>query len=237
MEESKIRFLNGNALKIIGLICMVIDHVGYMFFEDCALLRIIGRLSFPIFAFMIAEGCKYTKNKLRYFLSVFLLALTCQIAVFIFDGSTKIYSLMSLAISIPIIYLLQVFKKNLFVKNKTKYIYGCLLIFSVLSVCVLNKFIEIDYGFWGTMLAVFASLFKNEKGKEDNLYLSLAFLGIGLIFLAMSTFVEQYYALLSLPLLCLYSGKRGNLNMKWFFYLFYPAHFVILELIYLIICR
>ena len=159
--KNKLGFLNGNILKIIGLICMVIDHVGYMFFEDCMILRIIGRLSFPIFAFMIAEGCKYTKNKLKYFLSVFLVALVCQIAVFVFDGSTKIYSLMSLAIAIPIIYLLQLFK----MKEK-KYVYGSLFVLSIASLYFVNGFIEIDYGFWGTMLAVLASLFKRERDKS-----------------------------------------------------------------------
>ena len=110
-----------------------------------------------------------------------------------------------------------------------------LFILSIASLYFVNRIIEIDYGFWGTMLAVLASLFKREKDKEDNLYLSLGLLAIGLIFLAMNSFVEQYYALLVLPILALYSGKRGNLNLKWFFYLFYPLHFVVLELIYLII--
>ena len=235
MENNKTRFLSGNVLKIIGLISMVIDHVGYMFFENCMWLRIIGRLSFPIFAFMIAEGCKYTSNKLKYFLSVFVVALVCQVGVFVFDGSTKIYSLMSLAISIPIIYLLQLFKKSLFNKDKSKYVYGILFILSIVTLYFLNKIIEIDYGFFGTILVVLTSLFKREKGKEDNLYLDLILMGIGLILLAKFTFVDQYYALLSLPILGLYSGKRGKLNMKWFFYLFYPLHFVVLELIYLII--
>ena len=55
--------LSGNALKIIAAISMVIDHVGLMFFPTLKILRIIGRLAYPIFAFMIAEGCYYTKNK------------------------------------------------------------------------------------------------------------------------------------------------------------------------------
>ena len=116
---------------------------------------------------------------------VTLVALVCQIAVFVFDGSTKIYSLMSLAIAIPLIYLLQLFKKN-----EKKYIYGSLFILSIASLYFVNRIIEIDYGFWGTMLAVLASLFKREKDKEDNLYLSLGLLAIGLIFLAMNSFVE-----------------------------------------------
>ena len=66
--------LSGNALKIIAAVAMTIDHVGLMFFPQLKVLRIIGRIALPIFAFMIAEGCRYTRNKLRYFLTVFLLA-------------------------------------------------------------------------------------------------------------------------------------------------------------------
>ena len=63
--------LTGNALKIIAAISMFIDHMGLIFFPGVELFRILGRIALPIFAFMIAEGCKYTKNRLRYFLSVF----------------------------------------------------------------------------------------------------------------------------------------------------------------------
>ena len=51
-----------------------------MFFPKIELLRVIGRLSFPIFAYMIAEGSYYTKHKLRYFLMVFILGVICQVA-------------------------------------------------------------------------------------------------------------------------------------------------------------
>jgi hypothetical protein len=64
MSESR-GFLTGNQLKLIAAGAMLADHVGLMFFPEAELLRIIGRLAFPIFAFMIAEGCKYTRNKLR----------------------------------------------------------------------------------------------------------------------------------------------------------------------------
>ena len=63
----KIRFLSGNMLKVIAAITMTVDHIGVIFFPSSNILRIIGRIAFPIFAFMIAEGCKYTKNKFRYF--------------------------------------------------------------------------------------------------------------------------------------------------------------------------
>ena len=59
--------LTNNQLKIIAMISMLIDHIGVAMFPNVMILRIIGRLAFPIFAYMIAEGCFYTKNKARYF--------------------------------------------------------------------------------------------------------------------------------------------------------------------------
>ena len=80
MDRSKgIGILSGNALKIIAAISMVIDHTGVIFFPDVLIFRIIGRLGLPIFAFMIAEGCRYTKNKLKYFLSLLILGTACQL--------------------------------------------------------------------------------------------------------------------------------------------------------------
>ena len=67
--------LSGNALKIIAAITMFIDHMGLMLFPKTLIFRYIGRLAFPIFAFMIAEGCRYTRNRLRYWGGLSALAL------------------------------------------------------------------------------------------------------------------------------------------------------------------
>ena len=57
--------LNGNHLKLIAAFSMLLDHAGILLFPQIRMLRIIGRLAYPIFAFMIAEGCRYTKNKAK----------------------------------------------------------------------------------------------------------------------------------------------------------------------------
>ncbi|MBQ8005101.1 MAG: hypothetical protein IJ303_02170, partial [Clostridia bacterium] len=67
---------------------MLADHIGMIFFPNIQIFRIIGRLAFPIFAFMIAEGCRYTKNKARYFFTVFVLGIICQTAYFRYNGDT-----------------------------------------------------------------------------------------------------------------------------------------------------
>lgn len=54
--------MNRNQLKIIACISMLIDHIGYVLFPDVTVLRLIGRIAMPIFAFFIGEGCLYTKT-------------------------------------------------------------------------------------------------------------------------------------------------------------------------------
>ena len=61
-----LRFLSGNMIKIIAAILMVIDHIGVICGIQDGILRILGRISMPLFAFMISEGAKHTKNKAKY---------------------------------------------------------------------------------------------------------------------------------------------------------------------------
>ena len=71
MLLKKYEILNANVLKIIALISMVIDHVGVMLFPNALWLRCLGRISLPIFAYMIAEGCHHTRNPKKIFSSHF----------------------------------------------------------------------------------------------------------------------------------------------------------------------
>lgn len=70
--------MNRNILKSIACISMLIDHIGYLLFPNILIFRLIGRLAMPIFSFFIAEGCRHTSNRFRYFLRIFLLGLLCQ---------------------------------------------------------------------------------------------------------------------------------------------------------------
>ena len=79
--------LSGNALKIIALISMTVDHVGVMLFPNTEIFRIIGRIAMPIFAFMIAEGCYYSKHKLRYFSLVLSIGVICVLVFYFFLGN------------------------------------------------------------------------------------------------------------------------------------------------------
>lgn len=215
--------LSGNTLKILAALSMLIDHVGLMFFPRVPFLRVLGRLALPIYAFMIAEGCKYTRNRKRYFLTLFLLAAVCQSVYYFVDGTLYFSILVTFSLSVLMVYALDA------VKGVPGPVTVLALVSAVAAVYVLNQRFTIDYGFWGCMLPVFASVF--HKTKYDRIPLNVAMLGIGLLFLALDFGGNQWFALLSLPLLLCYSGKRGNWSMKYFFYIFYPAHLVILQAI------
>ena len=217
---------------------MLVDHIGAILFPDAIVLRCIGRLSFPIFAFMISEGAKYTKNRLRYILGISLLALLCQI-VYYFYGDRSLYMsiLVTFSLSIVIIFSMQGFKRALFSDDVSSALPELLLFAgTVLLAYLFTCVFSVDYGFIGVLIPVFASIFdfsgisvpENLK-KLDNIYVRILCLGIGLLIFSTVSLPVQYFSLLAIPLLLLYSEKRGRLRLKNFFYLFYPLHLLVLE--------
>ena len=214
-------FLSGNALKLLAALFMTIDHVGVLLLPHVIVLRILGRLALPIFAFMIAEGCRYTRNRLRYFGSVFALGVLCQIVYYLADRSLYFSILITFSLSIATIYALQDWKEQKTPRSALVF-FG-----AVAGVYALNRVFAIDYGFWGCMLPVFAAAF--QKTAWDRPWVNLGMLGLGLLILAADLGQIQYYALPALPLLACYNGKRGRWKLKYFFYLFYPIHLVLLQ--------
>ena len=114
---NKIRCLSSNTIKIIAAVCMLFDHMGYLLFPNTLWFRVVGRLAFPLFAFMISEGTRYTKNKLRYFLTVFIFGIGCQIPFALMEGAWHLNVFITFSVSIAIIYALDFFKKCFFDKN------------------------------------------------------------------------------------------------------------------------
>ena len=245
MQLSKYRILSGNALKIIAAVFMMIDHIGVLLLPSVLLLRILGRLSYPIFAFMISEGARYTKNKIKYFATVFSLAAVCQIVFYIFSKSLYMCILVTFSISILLIYALDAAKRAWFTEGCSyikRILLTALFVAGVALTYFLNRKVSIDYGFMGCIAPVFASLFDFRgmnvpKSLEqlDNIPIRVLTFSIALIIMAFGSDNIQFYSLISIILLLMYSGKRGKYKMKNFFYLFYPLHLVFLEIVYIVI--
>ncbi|MEL7228229.1 MAG: TraX family protein, partial [Cyanobacteria bacterium J06576_12] len=70
--------LTGYHLKLIAALTMLMDHVGYVFYPDVEVLRVIGRVSFPVFVWLLVQGEAHTKNVWRYGARLGMLALVSQ---------------------------------------------------------------------------------------------------------------------------------------------------------------
>lgn len=219
--------LSGNALKLLAAAAMTVDHVGLVLLPQVQALRLIGRLAFPIFAFMIAEGCAHTRAPLRYLLSVLTLALVCQTAYTVAMDSWFLCVPVSFAIAIALVLTLDRWKQS------GNLLWGIALLLGIAAVWWLTARVTLDYGFWGCMMPVGASLFRQEGNtrlkKLDRNLVHVLSMAMFMIPLALELGAWQWWSLLALPLLKLYSGKRGKYGMKYFFYIFYPAHLLVIQ--------
>ena len=220
--------LSGSQLKMLALITMTIDHIGFIFFPQVWWLRAIGRLAFPIFAYMIAEGCRYTRRRMRYWGSIALLALVCDAAEMIAEGSLYQSVMTTFTLSMGMIYALDWAMRG---ENRREQLLRSLLsagaVLLAFFLCELLPLLlwttdyHVDYRFSGALLPVLIYV-----GKRRETRLALAALGI------LATCLEfggvQWYALLALLPLALYDGTRGRHAMKWLFYLYYPLHLALL---------
>lgn len=214
--------LSGNALKLLAAAAMTVDHVGLVLLPQVQALRLIGRLAFPIFAFMIAEGCAHTRAPLRYLLSVLTLALVCQTAYTVAMDSWFLCVPVSFAIAIALVLTLDRWKLS------GNLLWGIALLLGIAAVWWLTARVTLDYGFWGCMMPLGASLFRGSKRLDRNPVHVLA-MGVCMIPLALQLGLWQWWSFLALPLLTLYSGKRGRWKLKYFFYIFYPAHLLVIQ--------
>ena len=199
-----------DSLKIIGIIAMVIDHIGIMFFPQVSILRIIGRLVLPIFAFGIVTGYKYTSNVDKYFWRIFWFGVLSQIPFMLSIGTPTLNIMFSLSLGLLFIYFWDT-KKYLF----------------MLAIIGVIYFVPIEYDFYGLAMIFIFYIFQNNK--IANIYLQTI---NSLFYFVFHFSLIQFYALGGI-LIALYlpqTNKQISLN-KYFFYWFYPTHLFILFLI------
>ena len=114
MKEKSFGGLSGSTLKLIACVAMFFDHFGYMIFPAAMIYRAVGRLAFPIFAYFIAEGCKYTRNKLKHFLLIFSVGMIYFFFYLIAFGSAYPSIFLTFSVSILNIYLIDYLKRYAF---------------------------------------------------------------------------------------------------------------------------
>ena len=226
-----VRCLNANLIKIIALVCMIFDHIGFMLFPKVLWLRSIGRVAFPLFAYMIYNGCKYTKNKLKHFLLIFGCGVIFQIFYALALGFKNDFNVfLTFSVSVLLIYAIK-WLVGKYGKNR-KLLIICIIayIFLLFGVWLLCEFVVLDYGFWGLILPVVLTFTDFIKFQKIQYWLVLIIYATYLCITPLfSPFkYQQFYALFALPIIALYNEKRGKYNLKYFFYVAYPVHLAII---------
>jgi len=216
------RGLNTFTLKMIAIVSMLIDHVGLIFFPQEMIFRIIGRISFPIFAYVLAEGIYYTKDITKYMLRLGIFALLSEIPYDLaIMGSVLEFSHQNIFFTLFFgVLMFWPYKKIQHLSWRNG-----ILATIFLTIVFLCLYLNTDYCDIGILL-IFAFYMTRDK-KVGKLVLA------GAIFLGL-TGELQLYALLALPLIALHNGEQGP-KMKAFFYLFYPAHLLILYVVHLLV--
>lgn len=216
--------LSTAALKSIAAVTMTIDHIGLLFTHGTLyfFLRCIGRLAFPLYAFLIAQGAVYTHSRLRYAVRLFLCGLVSE-PVFdrVFYGSwwqpahqnvlwTLLLGLLSLYVADGLIGALKCGN------------FGCHTAVYLLSAAVFAcaaQMLGSDYGWYGVAIVVLFYMLRAYPavGCAAMSVLSLARGGL-----------QAMAVCAALPVL-LYNGKKGRAG-RWF-YFYYPGHLAILGLL------
>lgn len=221
------------SIKLLAITFMVIDHIGVVFFPDEIMYRIIGRLGFPLFAWLAANGAIHTKNLNRYILRVLLFALLAQapyvLAVReVYPNFWDLNALFTLALGLVAIGLIRRFPHR-----------GArfLLIAAVAGVASL---LSVDYGAVGVLSVIFFYLFFNDFNKmllaQATIYIVPFYLPIYIGFLQGISIIPdavnlaEPFALVSLLFIMHYHGKQGK-KLKYLFYALYPLHLLVLFLI------
>ena len=230
MERS--RGLDGGALKCIAAALMLTDHVGAILLPEVPVLRCVGRLAFPIFAFFIAEGYAHTRDFGRYFRRLAILAVVSEIPFNLENGAvfdlTRQNVLFTFCLALLTLRGLEALGRERGFGGWA----GCGLVLA--AGFAAGELLRTDYGGWGVVTV--ALLYLCRDGKYAKLWLLLAMAavnGLGMGSLTMPVFGGempiQIFAVAALPVIWIYNGQAGPKGLRRAFYVFYPAHLLVLE--------
>ncbi len=226
--------MNRNILKIIAILSMLIDHIGAVFFEELLIFRIIGRIAFPIFAFFIAEGWQFTKSRKKYVVLIAIFAVASQVPYMFLFEKIILNVLFTFLLSLLLIYQYDAIAKN----SENREIYAINFVLTNIVILCFSVFNLFDYGYMGVILPLTIYIFRNNKNKKMlAMAFLLIFLSLSIVFNDVSNFYYymQFFSLFALLPLYFYNGKKGKINLKYFFYFFYLVHILVLLIFKLLI--
>lgn len=238
------KIFTATSLKIIAMLIMVIDHVAAILLHDLVfanysigyrdnfmidmvlVMRTIGRLSFPIFAFLIVESYTYTRSRPRFILRLGIFAIITEPMFNYAQNSTWLYpqyqsNMVTWTLAIIAIYLYDLILQRFENTSINKILSYLTAILPVISIAVFNHFIGSDYGYEGILVCFGIYILRNNR--------VVAMMLASMILIASNGSI-QFMSLLAIIPILMYNDTRGK-GLKYFFYLFYPLHLLIIRVI------
>lgn len=240
-------FLNTFVLKLIAIVSMTIDHVGvglgtdfnqekgtlflsgFMSHATYEMFRCIGRIAFPIFCYLIAQGLLYTRNVKRYAGRLLVFAIISQVPFslmtnktpFLLQGDLNVY--FTLFIGLIVIAAIRHLKSCQTESNQIQ-LSACCLFIALLGAW-LADLMGTDYGSFGVILILVFYLLNQNPLLCSAVVFCLTFFTYGGL---------ERYAVLALIPIMLHNHKKGP-SMKYFFYAYYPVHMLIIYILYTVL--
>lgn len=239
--------LNSCALHILAMALMLCDHIWAMF-PVADWMTCIGRLAFPIFAFMIAEGYAHTANVKKYLLRMLVFALLSEIPFNLVAGGTVFYPyhqnvLWTFLIALGTMVLSDKIRTRF--SDRRPVAVSCTVLL-VMAAFLLGTITMVDYYGAGVLTVLVFHYFRGNKWYLRLTQLcALAVLHVGILGGYYYTvhignleleIVQQGLALFALLPIWLYNGRQGYhaKPFRYFCYAFYPLHLLLLYCIWFI---
>ena len=218
-------------MKTIAVICMLIDHIGFLFFPNQIEWRIIGRLAMPIFAFGIARGARYTSSMKRYMKKILLFALISQLPFWWMQQMVYGGPFLSLHFNIGFTFLAALGIINLFQEaERKKQSLGIGKLLGISALLVSADLLQFDYGSYGILVVLLCYVVGCSKQEMWMLWIGYTVLTYLSYLSNVSMFLLQEVGVLAFGIifaLQTISEKR----IGRFFYIFYPLHMIVLCII------
>ena len=210
MGTSKALVIHSEGLKLIAILFMMIDHIGFLFYPDYPIFRIIGRVAFPLFVYQIVIGFDFTRNKKKMLYRLLFFMMVSLIPYWWMSDTWTINIFGTLSIGFCAIWMIQ----------KKKYWITFLLI------CI-PLFIPIDYEWYGVLIIILVYCLRA--------HFVLMIMSLSLITFIYSKQIDamiQMYAIIGFLIAPLLTKIDIHFKMhKYFHYAFYPVHIIILTLL------
>ena len=218
-------------MKTIAVICMLIDHIGFLFFPNQIEWRIIGRLAMPIFAFGIARGASYTSSMKRYMKKILLFALISQLPFWWMQQMVYGGPFLSLHFNIGFTFLAALGIISLFQEvERKKQSLGIGKFLGIGVLLVSADLLQFDYGSYGILVVLLCYVVGCSKQGMWMLWIGYTVLTYLSYLSNVSMFLLQEVGVLAFGIifaLQTISEKR----IGRFFYIFYPLHMIVLCII------